>query len=587
MPMPTEWSDPTVRRLSMENERGALYRRMVELERRGMRFKREEEALREIERNYQGLIESGIFLLLIVGLDGSILACNRCVERFWGIEPGGAGPVSLWSLCPPSGTKVLKELLLEASRRRVRSRVPLSLPDDSRVWVEVELMPSVFREENAIQMIGVDVTEKVVRPPSGETEVWERVLDGCPGLLCCVLDGEGRLLYASRGYRAAAKRFLGHDCTVGSPYPPESNSIDRSLHDLLSSALLGGSGGMELVEVHAEGKRLWEVSASPLLFGPEKAVGAVLRMAPLAVASEGDSPSSSSGAGEAPASGLELLNAVSDMLVLVDRAGACLAANGRFYEALGLDPALFVGKPLNELPLADDPLNDDFPGRLRELLRAGEGTLELRAGTGKGELLWLELRARPVTWKGTDALLLTCVDTTLLHRTQEQLRRVAVTDRTTGLLNREGMEQVLVKELERAARYRGSLCLLFLDIDDFRRFNEVRGYLASDRALKTLMATLKNVLRPTDFLGRWGGDEFMILTPQSESAACQLADAVRDMARNGPFDRENSISLSVGVAKFSREMDVSSFVGAAYDAMVAAKKAGGDCTVLAGAPDKG
>lgn len=284
---------------------------------------------------------------------------------------------------------------------------------------------------------------------------------------------------------------------------------------------------------------------------------------------------------------MELLNAVSDMLVLVDRTGTCLAANGRFYEALSLDPDLFVGKSLDELPLADDPLNDGFADRLREVLRAGEGTLELRAGTGRGELLWLELRARPVEWEGTDALLLTCVDTTLLHRTQEQLRRVAVTDRTTGLLNRGGMEQVLVKELERAARYRGALCLLFLDIDDFRRFNEVRGYLASDRVLKALMAALKSVLRPTDFLGRWGGDEFMILTPQPESAACQLADRVRDTARNGLFDRENSISLSVGVAKFSREMDVSSFVGAAYDAMVAAKKAGGDRTVLAGGQDQG
>ena len=347
---------------------------------------------------------------------------------------------------------------------------------------------------------------------------------------------------------------------------------------------------MELVEVHAEGKRLWEVTASPLLFGPKKATGAVLRLSPLAAAPEGDSPLPSSGAGEAPgaaASSMELLNAVSDMLVLVDREGACLAANRRFYEALGLAPDLFVGKSLDGLPLADDPLNDGFPDRLRELLRTGEGTLELRAGTGQGDLLWLELRARSMTWEGTDALILTCADTTLLHRTQEQLRRVAVTDRTTGLLNREGMEQVLVKELERAARYRGSLCLLFLDIDDFRRFNEVRGYLASDRALKTMMATLKNVLRPTDFLGRWGGDEFMILTPQPESAACQLADMVRDTARNGLFDRENSLSLSVGVAKFSREMDVSSFVGAAYDAMVAAKKAGGDRTVLAGAPDKG
>ena len=242
MPMPTEWSDPTARRQSMENERGSLYRRMVELERRGMRFEREEGALREIEHNYRGLIESGIFLLLIVGIDGNILACNRCVERFWGVDPEGAGTSSLWSLCPPGGTEDLKELLLEASRKKVSARLALSLPDESRVWVEAELMPSVFRGGKAIQVIGVDVTEKVVRPPSGETEVWERVLDGCPGLLCCVLDGEGRLLYASRGYRAAAKRFLGHDCVVGSPYPPESNSIDRSLHDLLSSPLRKAQG---------------------------------------------------------------------------------------------------------------------------------------------------------------------------------------------------------------------------------------------------------------------------------------------------------------------------------------------------------
>ena len=105
-----------------------------------------------------------------------------------------------------------------------------------------------------------------------------------------------------------------------------------------------------------------------------------------------------------------------------------------------------------------------------------------------------------------------------------------MTDRTTGLLNREGMEQVLVKELERAARYRESLSLLFMDVDDFRRFNEVRGYMASDGALKALVTALKNLLRPTDFLGRWGGDEFVILTPQQESAACQLADIIREIA---------------------------------------------------------
>ena len=588
--MPTERSNPANRRSPLEKEKGSLYRRMLELDRRGMRFESEEKALREIERNYLGLMDSEVFLFLLVDIKGNILACNRCAEKFWGVDLRGGEPTQMSALCSPDSARGLKELLLRASQRKLRSRLVLMRPDDSHVWIEAELAPSVFRGTEAIQVIGADVTEKMRRLLSVGGDGWERVLDSCPGLLCCVLDETGRLLYASRGYRAIAERFLGHSCVVGAPYPPENNPVDRSLHVLLSSALLGGTSGMELTEPHEEGSLSWDVTASPLLSGQGKIAGAVLRLAPLIAAPAAERSTLPPNLAEpfgAAISGQALLNAVSDMLVVVDKAGSCLAANERFFEALSLDPAIFVGKPLKELLVADEFMSADFTGRLRELLDVGEGALEIRAGTSRGDLLWLDIRGRPVAWEGGDAVLLTCRDVTLLRRTQEQLRRVAVTDRATGLLNRQGMEQVLVTELERAARYRGSLCLLFMDIDDFRHLNEVRGYAASDRALKSMMAALKNVLRPTDFLGRWGGDEFMILTPQSDTAACQLADVLRDIARNGVFDKENSISLSVGVARFSREMDVSSFVGAAYDAMVEAKKAGGNRTVLAGGAIQG
>lgn len=582
--MLSERSIPVSRRLALEEEKGSLYRRMVELERRGMRFEREAGSLREVERHYWGLMDSEVFLFLIVALNGHVLACNRCVEKFWGVDLRGVVPTSLQSLCAPESARGLKELLLRASQRKLRSRLLLDRPNDVRVSIEAELAPVIFQGGDAIQVIGVDVTERLLRKPvlKGE-EPWREVLDSCPGLLCCVLDEGGRLLYASRGYRAVAKRFLGHDCVLGSPYPPEATVVDRSLHDLLSSAFLGGTNGMQLVEPHEEGNRPWDVTASPLWSSQEKVVGAVLHMMPvsgLAVAPRSPSPEVT----DVPKSfSLDpvLLDAVSDMLVVVDREGVCLTANKLFFESLSIDSDGFVGRSLKEMLWADDPLDVDFPSRLCELLRVGEGALELRVGTNRGELLWLDLRGHSVKWEGVDAVLLTCRDVTLLRRTQEQLRRVSVMDRTTGLLNRQGMEQVLVKELERAARYRGSLCLLFMDIDDFRRLNETRGYAASDRAMKTLMTALKNILRPTDFLGRWGGDEFMVLTPQSDSAACQLADVLRDTARNGICDREESISLSIGVAKFSKEMDVSSFVGAAYDAMVEAKKSGGDRTVLA------
>ena len=582
--MPAERSNSMARRLSSEEEKGSLYRRMIELERRGMRFEREEGSLRELERNYLGLMDSEVFLFFMVDLKGTVLACNRCAERFWGVDLRGAEPTRLQSLCAPESARTLKELLLRASQKKIRSRLLLSRPDDSQVWIEAEMTPSVFRGVDVVRMVGVDVTEKVRQSVLKEPVGWERVLDSCPGLLCCILDEEGRLLYASRGYRAIAKRFLGHGCVVGAPYPPQDNAVDRSLHDLLSSALLGGTNGMDLIEKHAEGTRVWDVTASPLLLNSGRGAGAFLLLAPR-VSAAGE-PASQSGGAEGPPptgeTGKNLLDAVSDMLLVVDRQGNCLAANERLGSALSLDPAALSGKPLTKLPLADESQNADFTERLRNLLRAGEGSLEFRVSTGRGDLLWLDAQGRAIDWDGADAVLLTCRDVTLLRRTQEQLRRIAVTDRTTGLLNRQGMEQVLVTELERAARYKGSLCLLFMDIDNFRGLNETRGYAASDRALKTLMTALKNNLRPTDFLGRWGGDEFMLLTPQSEAAARQLADVLRDTARNGIFDREDSISLSVGVAQFSREMDLSSFVGAAYDAMVAAKKAGGDCTVLAG-----
>lgn len=583
---------PITRRWSLEEENRSLYMRTVELERRLMRFEREEKAFREIERSYLDLMDSEVFLLLLLDVQGGVLAANRCAERLWQLASRDGGAAALGSMCAFADAEKLDSLLRQAARERVRARLSLLRANGSQVWVEAELSPSLFRGGDAIQLIGVDVTEKVeAARPQGARD-WGRVLDACPGLLCCVLDAQGRLIYVSRGYRAAAKRFLGHDCVVGAPYPPEANSADRSLHDLLASALLGGMGGIELRERHEEGDRFWEMLASPLRSEEGEVAGAVLRMSPISgkrpvpvndpALAEASSEVSDKGAFD----GAAVLDAVSDMLLVADLQGNCLAVNESFSASLNLDPTALLGKPLTALPLANDPQNADFSGRLRELLNARSGGFEIRVGTSGGELVWLDVRGRPVDWNGSAAVLLTCTDVTLLRRTQEQLRRVAVTDRTTGLLNRQGMERVLVTELERAARYRGSLCLIIMDIDGFRRLNESRGYEACDRALKTLMKALKNILRPTDFLGRWGGDEFMVLTPQTSGPACLLADALRDTARNGVFDREDSISLSVGVAEFSREMDVSSFVGAAYDAMTAAKKDGGDRTVLAGGADR-
>jgi diguanylate cyclase (GGDEF)-like protein len=173
------------------------------------------------------------------------------------------------------------------------------------------------------------------------------------------------------------------------------------------------------------------------------------------------------------------------------------------------------------------------------------------------------------------------VDNTKLRRTEEQLKRVSTTDASTGTLNRQGMERALGTEMERAVRYRGSLAIIMLDIDGFRQLNERLGYSASDRVLRDLASAMKSRINMTDFLGRWGGDEFMILTPLPLAAAAQLAEKLRDMVQHMTFGEDSHLTLSGGIAAFNKSMDVSSFVGAAYDAMLDAKISGGNRTVQA------
>ncbi|MBR1672759.1 MAG: diguanylate cyclase, partial [Fretibacterium sp.] len=282
--------------------------------------------------------------------------------------------------------------------------------------------------------------------------------------------------------------------------------------------------------------------------------------------------------------------------VVSDR-GVCLAANASFVltfngaenevKAAGKPAQRVVGRRLLDLFPEDGPVNAAFHRQFPQMLIAREGSAECCLSSPEGEVLWLEVRARPVEWAGLPAVMLTCADVSALRRTREQLERVTSEDCATGLLSRQGMERLLSRKVECAFRDRTPLSLIMLDVDGLRKINEVEGYAAADHALKALAAALKDILSgelagtPPEVVGRWGGDEFMVLTFRSGPAARALANILRDRVHGGAFDLENAMTLSVGVAELRGDMDVSAFVGAAFDAMTAARRSGGNRTVLA------
>ncbi|MEY2476265.1 MAG: diguanylate cyclase [Actinomycetota bacterium] len=159
-----------------------------------------------------------------------------------------------------------------------------------------------------------------------------------------------------------------------------------------------------------------------------------------------------------------------------------------------------------------------------------------------------------------------------------RLRALASTDPLTGLPNRRGWERALERELSRAKRRSTPLCVAVLDLDHFKEFNDEQGHLAGDRLLREVAATWLGLLRDTDVLARYGGDEFGIILPDCyPNKANEIVSRLCESTAGGS-------TCSAGMAVASDDVDMSDLIGRADQALYRAKGAGGNQAVFAEAP---
>jgi diguanylate cyclase (GGDEF)-like protein len=142
-------------------------------------------------------------------------------------------------------------------------------------------------------------------------------------------------------------------------------------------------------------------------------------------------------------------------------------------------------------------------------------------------------------------------------RARERIVNLADTDDLTGIWNRRYLRRQLPHEVERARTFNVPLSLLLFDIDDFKQINDSFGHVLGDVVLSELCGAVRETLRPTDSLARFGGDEFAVILPHTDLAgATTVADRVLRRIRGLaiPTDDEGSIrcSVSIGVAEYSR-----------------------------------
>ncbi len=173
------------------------------------------------------------------------------------------------------------------------------------------------------------------------------------------------------------------------------------------------------------------------------------------------------------------------------------------------------------------------------------GTLSFAGGLAAIGIIWL-LAMR--TWILQRAVRRR---TAALRRTTERLRQLAITDELTGLYNRRFFMERWQWECERAKRYERPLGCLMIDVDKFKRINDLLGHPTGDLVLKQVAQELKAQLRQSDFLARLGGDEFIVALPETSYAqAAAVAEKLRELAIHGPWTRQaqmGPVHLSVGL----------------------------------------
>ncbi|MDO7896764.1 sensor domain-containing diguanylate cyclase [Pseudomonas citrulli] len=222
-------------------------------------------------------------------------------------------------------------------------------------------------------------------------------------------------------------------------------------------------------------------------------------------------------------------------------------------------------------------------GRVRSSIRASADTLspwreEYRLQLPQRGLRWVRGEATPeelpgggVLWHGYIS------DISDLKRVEEELRALSVTDALTGIRNRRYFQERLTSEMSRVERGSGGLAVIMLDIDHFKRINDQHGHAVGDRVLQAVCQRIAQRLRRTDVFCRLGGEEFVVLCPDTDSgSAYALALGLWEGLRSAPIDGVGIVTASFGIATWRAGEGADALLLRADSGVYAAKQAGRD-----------
>lgn len=251
--------------------------------------------------------------------------------------------------------------------------------------------------------------------------------------------------------------------------------------------------------------------------------------------------------------------------------------------------ALVNNRQLSFADLMDEATNERLQTEVKAALERDEPfSVEYSMIRKDGTEVWVWERGRGVLEDTGETVLEGIVlDISDRKALENELEELATRDSLTGLFNRRELSRIMEEELERARRYQRSMAILWIDFDHFKDINDTFGHAAGDSVLKSVSKLLLESVRTVDSVGRFGGEEFVIVLPEMEVAeARDTADRLRRQVGSlqHPLGDGSTVPLtiSVGVAVYPiHGLTVPDLCAAADKAMYRAKERGRNCVSMA------
>ena len=194
---------------------------------------------------------------------------------------------------------------------------------------------------------------------------------------------------------------------------------------------------------------------------------------------------------------------------------------------------------------------------------------------------YFKVERHPIRYLGRELFLAMFTDITEEKELEKRLYKLATRDKLTCIYNRHALYEFLDKMIKQAERDLMTFSVVFFDIDGFKQINDTFGHQVGDDVLVSIANLVKRALRKSDIFGRWGGEEFLIILPNSKDPVL-VAERLRKLVQETIRINGSSITISVGVTNYKKGDSITSIIKRVDNAMYSAKMLGKNRTVFAG-----